>query len=110
MAHVIHGGDPGSFGIMGVRANPIPGRPPMPSVLQSPQLHVQVEEVTREDFPLPTLGPKLEAIHKDLIFGDCQNRKDKLSCMHTLDMTAPWLPCMAHLHASPDRLPYNPSL
>ena len=25
--------------------------------------------MTREDFVLPTLGPKLDAIHKDLIFG-----------------------------------------
>ena len=32
-------------------------------------LHLQVEEVTREDFPLPMLGLKLEAIHKDLIYG-----------------------------------------
>ncbi|CAL8464285.1 g3820 [Coccomyxa elongata] len=30
---------------------------------------LKVEEVTREDFVLPTLGPKLDTIHKDLIFG-----------------------------------------
>ena len=29
----------------------------------------QVEDVTRQDFELPTLGPKLDAIHKDVIFG-----------------------------------------
>ncbi|EIE18633.1 Clavaminate synthase-like protein [Coccomyxa subellipsoidea C-169] len=30
---------------------------------------LKVDEITREDFVLPTLGPKLETIHKDLIFG-----------------------------------------
>ena len=29
----------------------------------------QVKEVTRDDFVLPTLGPKLLAIHTDLLFG-----------------------------------------
>ncbi len=28
-----------------------------------------MEEVSREDFALPTLGPKLDAIHRDIIFG-----------------------------------------
>ena len=31
--------------------------------------HVQVEEITKEDFLLPKLGPKMEIIHKDLIYG-----------------------------------------
>ena len=30
---------------------------------------ISLENVDRDQFPLPTLGPKLEAIHQDLIFG-----------------------------------------
>ena len=30
---------------------------------------ISLEAVTKQDFPLPTLGPKLKAIHDDLLFG-----------------------------------------
>lgn len=30
---------------------------------------IALENITKDTFPLPTLGPKLQAIHEDLIFG-----------------------------------------
>ena len=29
----------------------------------------RLEDITKDEFPLPTLGPKVKAIHDDLIFG-----------------------------------------
>lgn len=29
----------------------------------------RLEDVNKDDFPLPVLGPKLQAIHDDLVFG-----------------------------------------
>jgi len=33
---------------------------------------MQIEDITRDNFVLPTLGPKLVIIHKDLIYGAAQ--------------------------------------
>ena len=45
---------------------------------------MQIEDITRDNFVLPTLGPKLVIIHKDLIYGAAQLPP----CMYAVHFTA----------------------